>query len=523
MSREGPDLFHLTGPLETAPTEIGPPPSDVRGPCSTYIVGLRGGFAGQAYPIEDIVSFGRADDVTVYVPDGCVSRRHCEVTEEDGAVYLIDLESRNGTHVNGTPVHGRVELRNGDRILIGKFATFKFVREDHLERQVQQAQRLETFGRLASGIAHDFNNLLTVVSANAALATDTLSTLPSPAREQLRELMADMTIAARRGAEMTRQLLDFANHSERVHEPLDLSAVVQRIARLTTRALGMNLKVKTEPGLTLVGDTAGLEQVLLNLLLNARDASETGTPIHLEARTELLDALGAAAAHAPVDPGTHVLVTIRDEGTGMDEATQARVFEPFFTTKRGSHGTGLGLPMVWSIVHAHGGAVVLDSTPGEGTEVRVYLPAPEAPQRAVQPRVSATTLAPEHHSGLVLVIDDEDMVRRATARLLQRIGYDVVDAGGGLEGLELYRQYRPAVTFVLLDMTMPEMSGLDTLLHLRALSSEVPILACSGYSEVEASELVAAGADGYLKKPFDKRELSNAVLDARSARQSALL
>ncbi len=375
--------------------------------------------------------------------------------------------------------------------------------------RVHERQRLESLGVLAGGIAHDFNNLLMGVLGNAGLALAEL-----PPSSLAAGVVRDIETAARRAAELTRQLLAYSGKGSFVLQRLDLSRLVEETGQLLSAVISKRATVhyQLEPGLPAIeADQTQVRQVTMNLLTNASDAlGDLCGTIHVRTTHLILDAEAAArpVQGGELHPGPYVALIVRDSGAGMDAETVARMFDPFFTTK--FQGRGLGLAAVLGIVRAHHGAIRVHSTPGAGTTISVYFPAvgrevPPAPA-PVAPRAAG---AP---GGTILVVDDEPIVRGVTERILTRAGYDVLLAGDGLEALALLDARRPEVSLVLLDLTMPELGGEETFERLRARWPDLPVVFSSGYSVDGAlSDLLDRGVVGYIQKPYSLDDLLQAV------------
>ncbi|HEX7088379.1 MAG TPA: response regulator [Vicinamibacterales bacterium] len=371
------------------------------------------------------------------------------------------------------------------------------------EEQMRNAQKLESLGVLAGGIAHDFNNLLVGVLGNAGLA---LLELPedSPARQAIR----DIEISAQRAAELTRQMLAYSGRGTFRVEPVDLSALVEEMSQLLRRVITKqaHLSLRLDRNLpAVVADATQLRQVVMNLITNASDALEErpGT-IRLETGVVHADRrmLASMYLNEELPEGRYVWLEVSDTGIGMDADTAARLFDPFFTTK--FTGRGLGLAAVLGIVRGHRGAISLQSTPGLGTTFRVLLPAAEGV--AVKPGTPpAATLA--RGAGRVLLVDDEEAVRGIARRVLERGGFDVVEAENGEEALARFREQPDAVTAVVLDLTMPGLGGEATFHALRCARPDLPIVLSSGYAQDgDAFDNVA-----FLAKPYRPAELVDAV------------
>jgi PAS domain S-box-containing protein len=378
-----------------------------------------------------------------------------------------------------------------------------------LERAFEMSQRLESLGVLAGGIAHDFNNLLTVVLGQAELLQHRLAHKPEGALAQA------IVSAAQRAAGLTTQMLAYAGRGEvgpRV--PVDLSVLVQDLRTLLDAALSKkaSLTLSLAPEAVVLGSRATLTQVVMNLLTNASDAlgGEAGSINVRSAFVEVPGPRWRSALGTKVTPGDWVLLEVSDTGSGMDEATRARIFEPFFSTKPKGHG--LGLAACVGIVSSHGGAILVESELGRGSTFSILLPAHAAEDRARAERRSAVPVRARQ----VLVVDDEHMVRTHLRDALTMHGYEVLEAEGGKSALELLARSEPSI--VLLDMTMPDLSGAEVLRRIRAQGSLVPVVFSSGYHD-SAFELDPSSFQGFLVKPYRLQELLDALERALRAAQ----
>jgi signal transduction histidine kinase/CheY-like chemotaxis protein len=390
-----------------------------------------------------------------------------------------------------------------------------------LERSLQQSQKLESLGVLAGGIAHDFNNFLTPILGSAGLA---LRDLPedSPVRAHLETIQR----ATRRAAALTNQMLTYAGQSPMRIEPIDLSQLVNEMWELVSASVSgsATLDLHLSSDLPSVqGEAAQLGQIILNLITNAAESlTEDGGRIGVRTGQIELERTPHEALFAEtMTPGRHVYFEVTDTGCGMDPETISRIFDPFFTTK--FTGRGLGLAAVAGIVRSHGGAIEVDSSTERGTRFRVLLPAVEG-IRAPAPRVP-TPIEEWHTTGVALVIDDDDGVRELSEEVLRRVGMTVLTAADGHEGLKLFGIHADTIRIVLLDRTMPELSGADTFEAIRALQPDAKILLVSGYSEARATaELSGPALDGFLQKPFMPETLMTRVrevLESPAARRRA--
>jgi PAS domain S-box-containing protein len=376
-------------------------------------------------------------------------------------------------------------------------------REVELESQIRRQQKLEAIGTLASGVAHDFNNLLTGVLGYADLLA---GGNPTPA--DVAEAARVIGEAARRGAELTSQLLGFGLQSRLRSEPVDVHQIVAEVVRLLSRTFPRSIRVRTEleaDRSTVRGDSGQLQQVLLNLAVNARDAMPEGGELRIATRL-LPDPSGAP----------ELAVEVRDSGTGIDAELHERIYEPFFTTKQSEKGTGMGLAVVYGIVKAHHGSIHLESRVGAGSRFEIRLPlAPEdAPSRAAAERGELVK-----GEGRVLVVDDEPAVRRVAARMLRRLGYAPEEADGGAEAVRRVQEEPGAYALVVLDLDMPGMDGRSCLRALRALDPELPVLISTGLPASELGETLAGEVAGMLPKPYELLQLSERVAAAIGARE----
>ncbi len=370
--------------------------------------------------------------------------------------------------------------------------------ESALEERLHQAQKMETVGRLAAGVAHDFNNLLGVILGYGELVRNGLS-----ADDPLREDVAHVLKAAERAAVSTRQLLALGRKQPRQVRILDLNTAISESAKILSRLVGENteLEIRLQPALGSVQADAGqIEQVLLNLVLNAHDALPEGGRITIETRNEELDA-DSTSTHVLIPPGSYVLLTVTDTGSGMDAATQAKIFEPFFTTKETGKGTGLGLSVVYGIVHQSGGEITVYSEVGVGTTFKVYLPRLDDPALAPRDRTEPSPLA--HGAETVLLVDDEAALRELVRKVLESNGYSVLAARDGEEAVRVSKAHAGAIHILVTDVIMPGVNGPRLAEIMAADRPEMKVLYVSGYSEesIVRRDLLGAGRS-FLSKPF---------------------
>ena len=382
-----------------------------------------------------------------------------------------------------------------------------------LEERLRQAQKLEAIGTLAGGVAHDFNNLLTGILGYTWL----LKQSAAPAGEVYKAATV-IENAAERAAELTRQLLDFARRGRHEEVPVDLEGLVREVTELLGRtldkAIAVHLDLRAGHPLVL-GDPGQLHQTLLNLAINARDAMPAGGELFFETYL-LADARVPRRAHPRLRPGSHLVLTVRDTGHGIPPQQLARIFDPFFTTKEQGQGSGMGLAIVYGIVQAHGGAIEVESQAGHGATFRIYLPLlGEAARLTAAQRAAGRMPEAARGMGLVLVVDDEELVRALAKELLSGLGYEVLTARDGIEALERYRERAADIDLVLLDLVMPRMGGRECLRALRRIDPQVRVLFSSGWPLDEGLQGVQAeGAVGFLPKPYQMAVLAEAVARA---------
>ncbi|MFL5780650.1 MAG: PAS domain S-box protein [Thermoleophilaceae bacterium] len=363
---------------------------------------------------------------------------------------------------------------------------------ERLEARLQQSQRLETVGQLAGGVAHDFNNLLAVILNYAYFLRERL-----PTDDELRADLDEIRHAAERASELTHQLLVFSRREAVQPVVLDLNEVVRDMERLVDRTVGEQVALVTDLDAAeclVEADAAQLEQVVLNLVMNARDAMPAGGTIRIETRL-----------------GTEVTLAVSDDGEGMEPEVAARAFEPYFTTKPKRAGTGLGLATVYGTVTQAGGSAEIESHAGGGTTVRIRLPRAQAartPQAAASPEAAASDGA------TVLVVEDEDPVRRLTCRILAGSGYECLEARGAEEALRLYDRHRDQVALLLSDVVMPGMSGQELAERIASLGSAPPVLFMSGYTDEAVLPREHPDGGTLLHKPFTAEALLRTVREA---------
>ena len=453
---------------------------------------------GQPYP-EDKMPFVRAlvekrtvviDDITIKRPDG---------TRVDVRAFARPVSDPTGTITH---------------VIIAFFDITREVAAERAraesERRLQQAQRLEAIGTLAGGIAHDFNNLIFGIKL---IAADLASSEPDPKRKTALELIDEIT---ERSAALTRSLLGFARRGKHRALPVSVSDVVASMSELlkrTSTGIDIEFELAANNRGMIIGDRSQVEQVVMNLVVNARDAVGADGRIRVRTTDAVLagspaGALGAATA------GAYVVLEVADDGPGITPELRDRVFEPYFTTKTKGpdRGTGLGLATVLGIVELHGGSVEIDAgLCGRGTTLRVYLPATGSMAEPIEPRARDPL---PRGSGLVLVVDDDAIVRHALAMAIDGLGYQTAEAASGADAIEIYRAHAGEIRAVVLDMVMPGMSGRATYVGLREIDPAVPVVLISGYTlNDEVQGILDLGVRAFVSKPHSVDELARALAE----------
>jgi PAS domain S-box-containing protein len=416
-----------------------------------------------------------------------------------GAGRLIDVEAAvHDIQFNGKPAQLAVLLDVTGR--------------RRLEDQLRQAQKMEAVGMLAGGVAHDFNNLLTIITGYSQLILNSIRS-DDPNRHSVEQIMK----AGERAAALTKQLLAFSRRQVLQAKVLDLNKLVGSLATMLHRLIGedVDLRFVLPPDLGRVSaDPGQIEQVLMNLVVNARDAMPKGGILTVETKNVHLDD-HYVSRHISAKPGQYILLAVSDNGAGMDQATQARLFEPFFTTKGSGKGTGLGLSTVFGIVKQSGGSVEVYSEPDRGTSVKVYLPRIDQPVsiEAKNERKKAV-----RGSETILLVEDDEMVRTLVRETLRREGYRVLDAPGPIEAKRISEQHKGAIQLMITDVVMPKVSGRELAEQLSQHRPDMRVLYMSGYTD---NAILANGVlekeVAFIQKPFTPAALTEKVRDVLEA------
>ena len=460
------------------------------------------------------------DDESMALMTQVIADEMAKGPESRGVIFEVDMLRKDGSPVPAE-IHGRVMFDEHGKPALLQGLTRDISERRRAEReqealreQLAASQRMESIGMLAGGIAHDFNNLLSVILSYTGFAMDAHDE-DDPVRDDL----AEVTRAAEQAASLTRQLLAFSRRL--VLEPVvvNLNEVVSELGRMLQRVIGEHVELEMGPAADLGNarvDPGQMEQVLMNLAVNARDAMPDGGRLTIETRNTTLDA-AYADAHVELEPGDYVVLSVSDSGYGMDAGVRAKVFEPFFSTKGRGRGTGLGLSTVYGIVKQSGGHISIYSEPGEGTTVKVYLP--RVPDEVLGSR-KRPEVAPPTGDETVLVVEDEEAVRRMAARILASAGYTVLEAASGDAALTLCERHRNGIDLLVTDVVMPRMSGKELAERLGRHEPELKVLYMSGYTDdAIVHHGVLEPGTAFIGKPFGAAEFIRKVREVLDGRE----
>ena len=421
-----------------------------------------------------------------------------DVVCNDGSSLSLELSVSLLKDQDGLPMGYRGVLRD---VSERKKAD---VEKHKLESQLQQAQKMESIGTLAGGIAHDFNNILMGIQGNASLMLLKIES-DHPNYEKIKNIEKYV----QNGTELTKQLLGFARRGKYLIKATDLNEIIDKSSGLfarTKKEIRVHTELKDDLWTAEV-DRGQIEQVLLNLYVNAWQAMTKGGDLYLQTDNIILDR--SYVKPYKVDPGRYVKISVSDTGVGIDKETQERIFEPFFTTKEMGRGTGLGLASVYGIIKSHGGYINVYSERERGTVFTIYLPATE---KEIARETDAAPTPIVKGSGTILLIDDEKMILDVGIELLEELGYSVISAMSGSEAIEIFQKDQNKIDLIIMDMIMPGMGGGETFDRLKEIDAEVKVLLSSGYSiNGQATKILRRGCDGFIQKPFNMNQLAEKV------------
>ncbi|MBF0475336.1 MAG: response regulator [Deltaproteobacteria bacterium] len=399
------------------------------------------------------------------------------------------------------------QLRDSQGNVIGVIETVQDVTERALlQRQLEQAQKMEAVGTLAGGVAHDFNNIIQAIKGYSQL----LLMDKEESDREYEELRA-IEEAATRAAELTQGLLTFSRKLESKLRPISLNDEVAQVVRLLKRTIPKTIKIElclADDLKILNGDPAQIEQIIMNLAVNAKDAMPDGGTLAIGTQTVLLEE-EVAKISPDMKAGEYVLLTVRDSGHGMAQETMEHIFEPFYTTKVVGQGTGLGLSVVYGIVKNHGGVITCHSAPGKGTSFDLYFP---IIARQVSPVDQDQKDFPRGGRETILLVDDEEYIVGVTKSILNKFGYTVLTAANGLEAIHIYQRDLPDIALVILDLNMPEMGGKECLAKILKINHRAKVLIASGYSKhTDLDAVLRSGARTILNKPYNVSEMLETI------------
>jgi len=436
---------------------------------------------------ERLRETGKPENVTDY-----------DVIRKDGSNVSLELSVSLLKDQDGKPMGYRGVLRDVSERKEAEEEKHK------LETQLQQAQKMESIGTLAGGIAHDFNNILMGIQGNASLMLLKIES-DHPNYEKIKNIEKYV----QNGTELTKQLLGFARRGKYLIKASDLNEIIDKSSSLFARTK-KEIRVHTDLSQdlwTAEVDRGQIEQVLLNLYVNAWQAMSNGGDLFLQTENVILDR--SYFKPYKVEPGRYVKISVSDTGVGIDKETQKRIFEPFFTTKEMGRGTGLGLASVYGIIKSHGGYINVYSEKEKGTVFTIYLPASE---KEVPKEIESGPAAIIKGSGIILLIDDEKMILDVGVELLEELGYKVKSAMSGQEAIDVLKEERGKIDLIIMDMIMPGMGGGETFDRLKEIDPDIKVLLSSGYSiNGQATKILRRGCDGFIQKPFNMNQLAEKV------------
>ncbi|MFC1835017.1 PAS domain S-box protein [Thermodesulfobacteriota bacterium] len=427
--------------------------------------------------------------------------------DKDGFTREFDWLIRRKDGTQRSCLLNSATWKDGQGAVLGYLSISRDVTESkRLEEQLLQSQKMEAVGTLSGGIAHDFNNLLQVIQGYADMALLDIGKNDSGQAELL-----EIKLAARSAAELTQGLLTFSRQVESRLRPVNLNRELEQVAKMLKRTIPKMISVELElaEGLCPIkADPAQLQQVVMNLAVNARDAMPDGGKITVETTNVVLDE-DYCKAHLDTKPGTYVMLAVSDSGLVMGTETLERIFEPFFTTKAPGKGTGLGLAIVFGIVKSHGGNIICHSEPESGTTFKILLPAMTKEKEIDELRQLDTVVGGQE---TILLVDDEVAVRTVGTRILSRFGYSVLTAGDAREALSIFKKEKKRISMVILDLIMPEIGGRECMAEMMKIDPTVKVLIASGYAaDGRIDEALEEGATAAIRKPYEVLQMLEIV------------
>jgi two-component system, cell cycle sensor histidine kinase and response regulator CckA len=428
--------------------------------------------------------------------------------QESDLFYRVEVlwRRKDGKQIN-VRLDGRRVPSAGEKHTVFEVFVQDMTEQRLLEREFQQAQKMEAIGRLAGGVAHDFNNLLMIIRGCAELLEHYKNT-PEKSANYLRQINDATSIAA----SVVQQLMAFSRKQVPERSSLDLNVILKDLGRMLPRLLGEDIEIRFTPGTNLErisADRSQVEQIILNLAVNARDAMPDGGDLIVETANEDLDANQIKQYGSDIAPGKYVVLSIADTGIGMDTTIQTHIFEPFFTTKERGKGTGLGLATVYGIVKQSSGLIMVDSTPGVGTSFRMYFPVVQVPDEQVSKAAAQKAVATG--SETILLVEDEAALREITQEYLQSLGYQVLAASNGMLALDICRSHQGHIELILTDIIMPGVPGPEVVKSALTMRPDLRVIYVSGYTDRGMDETEISKRGIFLRKPYGLADLGRRI------------
>ena len=483
-------------------------------PCGYHSIDAEGSFTGindtelawLGYAREEII--GRKRFIDIISPlSRDVYTRTLNISRKNGSVIdmELDLVRKDGTILNALLSESAVRDPEGN-LVTSRATVFDVSERKKLEEQLRQSQKMEAIGLLAGGVAHDFNNILTAIYGYCAILQAKMGE-DSPFRPEMDHIHA----AAERAARLTRSLLAFSREQIMTAKQVDLNDIVKNVWQLLSRIIGEDIHLETivaESPLWIFADSVQIEQVLMNLAANARDAMPNGGQLTIETEDRELDE-GFMQTHGFCAPGKYAVVTLSDNGTGMDAETSNKIFEPFFTTKEVGMGTGLGLSIVYGVIKQHNGSISVYSEPGMGTTFRIYLPITDAEHL---PEERVLSLPPKGGSETILCAEDDDVIRGLVTQILTSYGYNVITSENGADAVARFMEQKDGIDLLLFDLIMPKKNGKEASEEIRKLNPGVRTLFMTGYpSDLLQKRGVLEEIPDVVTKPISPMDLLRKV------------